>query len=83
MCIYNVFSKKCNLIKHLTLNYTKATTMKSDKYKEMVHWLNQQINHINDSIKEAHNMNNVGRETQLEGMRDAFIRCLNMLNKAL
>ena len=56
--------------------------MKPQQYKEMVQWLDQQIVHLNKSINEAHTINNWGRETQLEGMRDAFIRCLNMLKKA-
>jgi hypothetical protein len=57
--------------------------MKPQQYQEMVQWLDQQIVHLNKSINEAHEGNNWGRENQLEGMRDAFIRCLNMLKKAL
>lgn len=56
--------------------------MKPEKYREMVEWLNHQINHLNKAISDAHLSNNVGRETQLEGMRDAFMRCLNMISKA-
>ena len=56
--------------------------MKPEQYKEMVQWLNQQITHLNKSINEAHAINNFGRESQLEGMRDAFMRCLKMLNNA-
>ena len=54
--------------------------MKPEQYKEMVHWLNQQIIHLNKAINEAHSINNWGRENQLEGMRDAFMRCLKRLD---
>ena len=54
--------------------------MKPEQYKEMVQWLNQQIIHLNRAINEAHSLNNWGRENQLEGMRDAFMRCLNRLD---
>jgi hypothetical protein len=53
--------------------------MKSEQLQEVVQWLNQQIAHVNDAIIEAHKTNNVGREVQCEGMRDAFMRCLNKL----
>ncbi|MCW3070696.1 MAG: hypothetical protein JWO44_586 [Bacteroidetes bacterium] len=49
----------------------------------MVQWLNQQIAHINHAINEAHNECNYGRESQYEGMRDAFMRCLNKLNTSV
>jgi hypothetical protein len=54
--------------------------MNSEQLQEVVQWLNQQIGHVNDAINEAHRTNNLGRETQYEGMRDAFMRCLNKLN---
>lgn len=58
--------------------------MNSEQLQEVVHWLNQQIVHVNEVINEAHRTNNLGTETQYEGMRDAFMRCLNKLNnKAL
>jgi hypothetical protein len=56
--------------------------MNTEQLQEVVHWLNQQISHVNEAIQEAHRTNNFGRETQYEGMRDAFMRCLNKLNKA-
>jgi hypothetical protein len=54
--------------------------MKPEQLQEMVQWLNQQITHINHSINEAHKESNYGRESQYEGMRDAFMRCLKKLN---
>ncbi len=56
--------------------------MKPEQLQEMVHWLNQQIAHINESMKVARTENNWGRESQYEGMRDAFIRCLKKLDTA-
>lgn len=56
--------------------------MNPEQLQEVVTWLNQQITHVNESILEAHRTNNWGRETQYEGMRDAFLRCLNKLNNA-
>jgi len=54
--------------------------MNTEQIQQMVQWLNQQIVHSNESINEAHHTNNYGRESQFEGMRDAFMRCLNKLN---
>ena len=56
--------------------------MKPTQIQEMVQWLNKQIVHANEAINEAHNLNNYGREIQYEGMRDAFMRCLNMLTNS-
>jgi hypothetical protein len=53
--------------------------MKPEQLQEMVQWLNQQIAHINHSINQAQLESNYGRESQYEGMRDAFMRCLNKL----
>ena len=44
-----------------------------EQLQQMVKWLNQQIGHLTQAIKEAHQSNNYGRELQYEGMRDAFI----------
>lgn len=54
--------------------------MNSVQIQEVVQWLNQQITHANEVISHAHQTNNYGRENQYEGMRDAFMRCLNKLN---
>ncbi|HET6227004.1 MAG TPA: hypothetical protein VFF27_12035 [Bacteroidia bacterium] len=56
--------------------------MSTEQIQEVVGWLNSQISHVNTAINEAHAAKNVGRETQYEGMRDAFIRCLNKLKNA-
>lgn len=60
----------------------KNIPMNTEKLQEVVQWLNQQIAHLNDAINEARNTQNFGRESQCEGMRDAFIRCLNKINNA-
>jgi hypothetical protein len=54
--------------------------MNNEQLHELVKWLNMQIEHANKSIVDANKAHNFGREAQLEGMRDAFVRCLNMLN---
>ena len=47
--------------------------MNSEQLQEVVQWLNQQIVHVNEVINESHRTSNLGRETQYEGMRDAFM----------
>ena len=56
--------------------------MSKDQLQALIHWLNEQINLTNSIISEADRTNNFGRETQYEGMRDAFMCCWNKLNKA-
>ena len=53
--------------------------MKTDQVQDMIRWLNSQINHANEVIGESHQTSNYGRESMYEGMRDAFLRCLNKL----
>jgi hypothetical protein len=55
--------------------------MKNEQLQEMIIWLNAQIEHSSTVINDSKKSSNFGREAQYEGMRDAFIRCLNMLNK--
>ena len=56
--------------------------MNKEQLQQMIKWLNQQIAYSNECIQEAHQGKNYGRETQYEGMRDAFARCLNKLSKS-
>ncbi len=56
--------------------------MNSEQLQEVVQWLNQQIMYANEVINEAHQTHNYGKEAQYEGVRDAFMRCLNKLNNA-
>ena len=56
--------------------------MNQDQLQQMVQWLNQQIMHSNESVNEAHLSNEYEKETQFEGMRDAFMRCLNKIKNA-
>ncbi len=50
--------------------------MNPEQLQQMVKWLNLQIQHLTDSIKEAHQSNNYGRAIQYEGMREAFEKFL-------
>ncbi len=54
--------------------------MNIEQLQQMVQWLNQQIEHLNESIIAAHQTNNYGRKIQHEGMRDAFMKCLEKIN---
>ncbi len=56
--------------------------MNKEQLQQMIKWLDQQIMYSNESIREAHQEHNYGRETQCEGMRDAFARCLNQLSQS-
>ena len=55
--------------------------MTPERLHDFVIWLNSQVEHLNLSINDAHEDKNFGREAQFEGMRDAFLRCLNKLTK--
>jgi len=55
--------------------------MNREQLQEMVNWLSDQIDYANEAIHEAHNAHNYGRESQYEGIRDAFMRCLNKIKK--
>jgi hypothetical protein len=54
--------------------------MEKEQLQSLVRWLNDQIKNSNLIIAEAHQTNNIGRGAQYEGMRDAFVRCLNRIN---
>lgn len=60
---------------------TKLQHMNPEKLHEYVTWLNSQVEHLSIAINDAHDDSNFGREAQCEGMRDAFMRCLNKLTK--
>lgn len=55
--------------------------MNPEKLHDLVKWLNGQVEHLSMAINDAHECKNFGREAQFEGMRDAFMRCLNKLTK--
>jgi len=55
--------------------------MSLEQLQEMVKWLEHQVAYLESSISEAQQANNYGRKLQHEGMRDAFVKCLNQLNK--
>ncbi len=59
----------------------KLPHMKQEKLHDLVNWLTGQVEHLSTAINEAHDTRNFGREAQYEGMRDAFLRCLNKLTR--
>lgn len=54
--------------------------MEKEQLQSLIRWLNDQIKNTNTIISEAHTTNNIGRGAQYEGMRDAFVRCLNRIS---
>ena len=59
----------------------KLQNMNPEKLHDFVSWLNGQVEHLSTAINDAHDDKNFGREAQFEGMRDAFMRCLNKLTR--
>lgn len=55
--------------------------MNPEQLQQMVKWLNQQIINSNESMNEAHEMSNYCKETEYEGMKEAYQKCLIMLNR--
>jgi hypothetical protein len=53
--------------------------MDQQKLQQIIRWLNEQINVANATINEAQRTQNYGRLVIYEGMRDAYVRCLNQL----
>ncbi len=56
--------------------------MNPEQLQQLIKWLNIQIVRLTESIQEAHQTNNYGRELQYQGMRDAFQKFLNKFNNA-
>jgi hypothetical protein len=68
------------ITRRTTIQIQKLQPMNPDQLQQMIKWLNLQILHLTESIKEAHQTNNYGREIHYEGMRDAFQKFLNKFN---
>lgn len=54
--------------------------MNPERVRELLRWLQMQINHSKEVIRKAHEEKNFGREAQYEGMREAYMQCLNQLS---
>ena len=61
------------------LKIRKYILMNPEQLQQMVLWLRQQIVSMCEFMNEARKANNYVREAQYEGMRDAYMRCLNKL----
>jgi hypothetical protein len=48
-----------------------------EQIESFVNWLQSQISHSKDTINESQQACNFGREAMYEGMRDAYMQCLN------
>lgn len=55
--------------------------MNQSNTTDLVHWLSSQIDNANEIISESHRTNNYGREALYEGMKNAYLNCLNKLKK--
>ena len=42
-------------------------------------WLREQVKTVNEAIKELEKTHNYGKATLCEGMRDAYIKCLEKI----
>ncbi len=42
-------------------------------------WLREQVKNINEAIKELEGTHNYGKATKCEGMREAYMKCLEKL----
>jgi hypothetical protein len=74
--------KKRKIQQEMDSNNAKLPyTMTPEKLHDFVSWLSSQVEHLTSTINDAHEKLNPGREAQCEGMRDAFMRCLNKLTK--
>ena len=53
--------------------------MNKERVQEMINWLQMQIDHSKEIINQSQQVGNFGREAQYEGMREAYMQCLNQL----
>lgn len=42
-------------------------------------WLREQVKNVNEAIKELERTHNYGKAAQCEGMREAYMKCLEKL----
>ena len=57
------------------------STPTSEQIMEFVKWLNNQIDHSTRLKKKSQTECNFGREAMAEGMRDAYMQCLNWFSQ--
>ena len=57
------------------------TTLSTEQIMDFVKWLNSQIDHSNNLKKQSQQECNFGREAMAEGMRDAYMQCLNWFSQ--
>lgn len=46
---------------------------------DLVGWLRDQVRSVSEAIKELEKTHNYGKATMCEGMREAYMRCLEKL----
>lgn len=55
--------------------------MDRSNLNDLLRWLSGQIDTANEIISESHRTNNFGREAMYEGMKNAYLNCINKLKK--
>ena len=49
---------------------------------DLVSWLREQVNYVNQAKDELEKTHNYGKATLCEGMREAYMKCLQKLEAA-
>ena len=55
--------------------------MTPEKLQQHIEWLNTELKRLTAEINKAKEERNFGREANMEGQRDALLRCLNKLKQ--
>ena len=55
--------------------------MTNEKLNEHMEWLNTEIKRLTAEINKAKEERNFGGEANMEGQRDALLRCLNKIKR--
>ena len=55
--------------------------MTNEKLNEHLEWLNTEIKRLTAEINKAKEERNFGGEANMEGQRDALLRCLNKIKR--
>lgn len=59
----------------------KENTLNPEQIKEMMNWLQSEIQKISKDINRFHATGNYSRAERAEGARDAYYKCLNEITR--
>jgi len=54
--------------------------MKQEHIQDLISWLQRQVEFSSEIINQARETQNYGKETQYEGMREAYLKCIKKLS---